>query len=368
MTAAASPEALCVGGLPPVFLHRESTAGGQQPEFVGATLLPGRGMNVFQVHASLPGLGERGLLASPSLEEAQQVLNGGPDDFMGNKSFSFGGAILLPYANRIRGHLLPDGCTLETKVMGITVHLPANWHGQHPGAEKCAMHGLILSTPMEVLDVDPEHVSAILHAGNFGGHWLSSADVSVEATLEPSVFELAVTTRNTGTEPLPVGIGWHPYFALPSGLREQARIRLPAHRRALVNNYDDEFPTGQLVAVSGTPYDLRAPTGAPLGARYFDDCFVDLDKTAEGHTVYEILDPAAHYGLRITALSPDVQALQVYSRPDKAFVVIEPQFNWADPYSAVWPRDRDTGMVVLPPGVDVTWAVRWELFVVPDAG
>jgi galactose mutarotase-like enzyme len=366
--SSSSHEELRIGGLPPVFLHREASCGGQYPEFLGATTLPGRGMNVFQVQAAFPGLGECGLLASPSLEEAQHVLSGGPDDFMGDKSFSFGGAILLPYANRIRGRLLPDGCTLETDIMGHTVRLPANWHGQHPGAEKCAMHGLILATPVEVVEAQPDHVTAILHAGNFGGHWLSLTDVLVEATLRASAFELSVTARNIGTDLLPVGIGWHPYFALPSGQREQARIRLPAHQRALVNNYDDEFPTGQIVNVAGTPYDFTAAGGAPLGTRYFDDCFLDLDKTAEGYTAYEIFDPAARYGVRITALSPDVRALQVYSRPDKAFVVIEPQFNYADPYSPVWPPGRDTGMVVLPPGAEVTWAIRWELFVMTNAG
>ena len=40
---------------------------------------------------------------------------------------------------------------------------------------------------------------------------------------------------------------------------------------------------------------------------------------------------------------------------------IEPQFNLADPYGAIW-SGRDTGMRLLPPGADVAYDVRVELF------
>src|SRR5581483_7475727 len=165
--------------------------------------------------------------------------------------------------------------------------------------------------------------------------------------------ELSVTARNAGDSLLPVGIGWHPYFSLPSGKREQARLHVPARKRALVNNYDDVFPTGQTEPVAGTRYDFTAADGAALGAHYFDDSLVDLEKTAEGHTRAEIFDPEARYGIRVTALSPEVRALQVYAPPDQAFVVVEPQFNLADPFSPVWPPDMNTGMVILTPGREV---------------
>ncbi len=172
---------------------------------------------------------------------------------------------------------------------------------------------------------------------------------------------LSVVVVNAGDEPLPVGIGWHPYFRIPSGRREQAQLSLPARRRALVTNYDDVFPTGALASVAGTPYDLTAAGGRPLGAQYFDDCFVDLMKSPEGDLCLELFDPATAFRLRLIATSPHVQAVQVYAPPDEAFVVLEPQFNRADPFSPVWPRGTDTGMVVVPPGEDVTWAVQLDL-------
>jgi aldose 1-epimerase len=286
-------------------------------------------------------------------------MNGGPADWMGVQSFSCGGAFLVPFANRIRGEGSHDGQTIETEILGRRVRLPADWHGPQPGAEKCAIHGLMLQSPLQLSERTADRVTAILPAADFAGHWLSRTVVRVSAALRATEITLSVTAHNGGDEPLPVGIGWHPYFAIPSGDRAQARVHLPARQRALVNNYDDVFPTGQLEPVEGTPYDFTA--GAPLGSQYFDDSFVDLQKTTEGHTSVEIADPAARYRMRLTALSPHVQALQLYSRPDQPFVVVEPQFNFADPFSRVWPPRVDTGMVVLRAGGEVTWSVRWEL-------
>ncbi len=56
------------GGQDVVQLQRSQIAGGDGPEFLSATLLPGRGMNLLQITAYLPQKGEVNLLASPPLE------------------------------------------------------------------------------------------------------------------------------------------------------------------------------------------------------------------------------------------------------------------------------------------------------------
>src|SRR5579864_8886354 len=53
-----------------VKLERSQMVGGNGPEFLSATLLPGRGMNLLQITAYLPQKGEVNLLASPTLQEA----------------------------------------------------------------------------------------------------------------------------------------------------------------------------------------------------------------------------------------------------------------------------------------------------------
>jgi aldose 1-epimerase len=359
------PPPISIGGEPVVTLDRPLPPNPTKPQFIQATILPGNGMNLLQLKAFLPGKGTIDVLTTMPLPEAKKYLETDNDSF-GNNSFKLGAALLLPYPNRIRGTLSKDGMTLETSIDGHQVTLPANWKGKNPGAEVHAMHGLILSSDFK--DVKQQNgakestVSAILHAGNFGGHWFSDTDVSVQMTVKNDALDIVVTTKNVGQEPLPMAIGFHPYFAFPSGDRTQARIEVPAEKRALVDNYDNVFPTGQIESVKGTPYDFSAAAGKPLGSMFLDDCFTDLQRDPQGRVVINVTDPAANYGVHIIGLSPDIKAVQVYAPPDKDFVAVEPQFNLADPFDKkIW-GNTDTGMVTVPPGKSVSWHVRLELF------
>jgi galactose mutarotase-like enzyme len=94
---------------------------------------------------------------------------------------------------------------------------------------------------------------------------------------------------------------------------------------------------------------------------FLDDNFLNLKRGPDGVASVEITDPAAHYGMRIKSLSPQVKAFQVYAPPDKNFVAVEPQFNLNDPFNAAWGR-TDTGMVTLHPGQSVSWKTRFEVF------
>ena len=363
-TAAKAP-AITIGGEPVVILKRPREANSEKPQFLEATLLPGNGMNLLQVKAYIPGKGEVDLISAPSLTESKDLIEKGNDEF-GNESFKIGGAFLVPYVNRIRGKLSADGKTIETTIAGKQMSLPANWKGKNPGAEPHAMHGLILAAKFQdvksVNGATESTASAIFHGGNFGGHWLSKTDVSIRTILKDNALDLEVTAKNVGDEVLPVAITIHPYFKFPSGDRTQARLHLTGDERTVVTNYDDVFPTGEIVPVKGTPYDFTAAGGAALGKLFMDDCFTDLKRGKDGTATIEITDPAAHYGLRIHAISPQIKSIQVYAPPDKDFIAVEPQFNLADPYNTkIWGK-RDTGMVSVQPGNSVTWHIRLELF------
>ena len=364
---AAQPAVPQIGGENIVKLQRTATANGAKPEFLTATIFPGRGMNLFQITANIPGKGEVQVFASPSVEEAAAKLNGGPADQNGNASFSFGGAFLVPYPNRIIGKLSADGTTVTTEWHGKTLTLPANWSGKKPGAPKHAIHGLILASKAENVQTqttpDGQTITGVIHAGNFGGHWLSQTDLNFTISLSGDAVEATIAAKNIGNEDEPMSIGWHPYFNLPSGDRTQARLHVPAEVYAQVNNYDDVFPTGKLLPVKGTEYDFNEPDGVPLGSMFLDDNFSALKRT-DGNIVVSLSDPAAKYGVNVIGESPEMKTVQVYAPSDKSFVAIEEQFNFADPWSKVW-HGMDTGMVTLKPGQSVTWKCKLALFVPP---
>jgi galactose mutarotase-like enzyme len=359
--------AVQVGGEDVVTIDRSASTSSDRPEFLSATVFPGRGFNLFQITANLPGRGQVKLFASPSVEEAAGKLNGGAGDAGGTASTSFGGGFLIPYPNRILGKVSADGKTITTNWQGHSLVLPADWLGKKPGAEKHSIHGLILNSQVENIQKqkteDGETVTGILHAGDFGGHWLSKTDLNFSIALTGPSIMATITATNVGSVAEPMAIGWHPYFAIPSGDRKQARLHIPASKLAEVNNYDDVFPTGKLVPVAGTKYDFNAPDGKPLGDDFLDDNFSSLTRT-NGAVDVELTDPGSKYGIRIEGLSPEIKTVQVYAPPARELVAIEEQFNFGDPFGKQW-HGMDTGMVTLLPGKSVTWKVKLELFTPP---
>jgi hypothetical protein len=94
-----------------------------------------------------------------------------------------------------------------------------------------------------------------------------------------------------------------------------------------------------------------------------EDNFAALHRELlDNGAVAELIDPANDYGLRLTALSPAIQAIRVDAPADADYVSIGPQFNLDDPFGREWGKDVDTGMVVLQPGQSTQWKVRLELF------
>jgi aldose 1-epimerase len=352
-----------IGGERIVTLSRKAVST-SKPEFTGVTILPGRGMELLYITANFPGKGEVNVLASPNLATAENMLDK-QDTAFGDLGYRLGAAFLCPYPNRIRGKLSADGKTLTTEWEGHVLTLPANNVGKLPGAERHAMHGLILKAKAGDVRVTKmpggEQATGVIHAGSFGGHWLSKTDLVVTITLTAEAVDASIVAHDVGNEAEPIAIGWHPYFNLPSGDREQVRVHIPGSELAQVDNYDNVFPTGKLLPVAGTRYDLTAPGGVALDKNFYDDNWSHLTKK-DGVVTVRVIDPAAHYGVEIEGLSPEIRTIQMYAPPDKEFVAIEDQYNFADPFGKEW-GSMNTGMVTLKPGQSTRWHVRLHVFV-----
>ena len=352
-----------IGGQKVVTLTRTASST-TKPEFTSVTIAPGRGMEIIQITAHFPGKGNVDVLASPDLAEAKKMLDV-EDTENGDLGYRIGAAFLAPYPNRIRGPLSADGKTLTTVWEGHTLTLPANNIGKNPGAERHALHGLILKSKTDDVTVQKvdggEQVFGVIHAGDFGGRWLSKTELAITITLTADVVDAVVVAKNVGKESEPMAISWHPYFNLPSGDRAQARIHVPAANRADVDNYDNVFPSGKILPVEGTRFDFRAPGGKALAQDFLDENYSKLD-WKDGAATVEVIDPAAHYGVKIQGMSPELKAIQIYAPPTKEFVAVEHQHNFADPFGKEW-GTTDTGMVTLKAGQSTKWHVRLKVFV-----
>jgi aldose 1-epimerase len=357
------------GGEDALLLQR-SGRNGDTPEFLSATLLPGRGANVLQITAYLPKKGEVSLLASPTTAEAARRMTGTGADVNGGESLTMGGAIEAPWAGVISGAASADGQNLTTAWRGHHLTLPLSGHGPvgaGGAVDAVATGGLLLkqTADSQGTNVMPDGGQAQMkfQAGDFDGGWLSQTEITTTIQLSSQAIEMTVISRNTGSEAEPVGIGWLPRFAILSGNRAQATLRLPTADRLVVQDPQTGLPSGKLAPVTGTEYDFTAHNGSPLKSLSLNDDFVNLRASFMdiGPTA-ELRDPGSNYGLRLTAMSPSIKAMRVYAPADKNFVTIDPRFNWDDPFGKEWANGEDTGMVVLQPGQSVQWKVRLEIF------
>jgi aldose 1-epimerase len=353
------------GGQDPIVLGRIPPVDGAGPEFLSATLLPGRGMNVLQIKAYVPNKGEVDILDSQPVEEASQLLDGNGADTAGGASLTMGGAVEVPWANRMSGIASPGGASILTIWRGHPLTLPLNM--QDSSGSPSAGGGLLLRRAADSVKntvmPDGGEAEATFKAGNFDGHWISRTEVTTSVQLSSRAIEVMVLARNAGNQAMPIGIGWHPRFAVRSKHREQVALRLPNGLRAEVADRRSGLPSGRLIPVAGTQYDFTAGNGSALGKLSLDDCFVHLRPgLLDSGPIAELRDPEAGYGLRLTAMTPTIKAFRVHAPADANFVTIEPQSNYDDPFGHEWPKDEDTGMVVLQPGASVRWMVRLEIF------
>ena len=348
------------GGQAAITLQRSSSAISGEPEFLSATLLPGRGMNLLQLTASVPGKGEVPILLSPPLIEATRILTGAGEDANGSVSTTFGAAILAPWAGRLTGSPTSSSSTLESVWEGQRITFPP----MRPGATLSTM-GLMLDLPADNISTDTipdgQAVTALYHVGSFSGSWPSTMDITVRAELAEKTLDLTVTEQNTGQVPTPAGVGWHPVFAL-GAYRPDVRIVIPSITKVEVDRRTG-LPTGKTVLTAGTSADLIRARGTRLGDIGYNDTYTNLQSGLLGDgPIAEIRDPAAGYGIRLIPLTANIKFMRIVAPADQRWISIEPDTNVDDPFGHEWTNPDDTGIVSLQPGDSLQWHVRLEIF------
>jgi aldose 1-epimerase len=348
------------GGQSAVTLRRASNAVAGEPEFLSATMLPGRGMNLLQITASVPGKGEVPILLSPSLSDAARVLTGAGEDAYGNVSTTFGAAILAPWAGRLTGTPTSSSSTLESVWEGERLSFPP----AHPGGTISTM-GLMLDRPADSISTDTipdgQAVTAAYHAGSFSGSWPSAMEITVRTELAGRTLDLTVTEQNSGQVPTPAGIGWHPVFAL-AGDRADVRIVIPSITRIDIDRRTN-LPSGKTVMTGGTTADLIRARGTRLDDVSVNDTYTNLQSGLLGDgPIAEIRDPVAGYGLRLVPLTASIKFMRVEAPAGERWISIEPDTNVDDPFGHEWANPDDTGIVSLQPGESLQWHVRLEIF------
>ncbi|ADW68479.1 aldose epimerase family protein [Granulicella tundricola] len=347
------------GGRDPIVLTRAQTLGGYVPEFHSATLLPGLGLGVLQITAFLPNKGEQPLLVAPTVP---QMTDGSWPVRTGSNDVH--GALEAPWSGLFAGVTSPTGLTLSSQWNDKMLTIPV----QPQQAASLAEGGLLQGQDTDTAEVTKTDKGAVLsgtfRARDFDGHWPSSSDVSVRADLQATTLELTVDAKNAGDQPEPMGLGWHPRFLIQSGDRSKVELKLPNGEKLLIASSTPAIPTGKTGAL-GAALQGFAGRGGALGDDSVDEAMVHLKPSAseQGPTA-EMRDPAAGYGLRITAVSATIREMRVYAPARGNFVSVGTQTNYDDPFGHEWNAD-DSPIATLLPGQTIEWKVRLELFPIP---
>jgi len=348
------------GGMDPIVLTRAQTPGNNMPEFRSVTLLPGLGMEVLQITAFVPSRGEIELLAAPSLKDIADGTtpnrNGANDNW---------GGIEAPWAGLLTGSVAPTGSSFRTTWRGRTLESPTEITGRGM-SEDGLLSTLGADTTLLSPEPSPTTATATFQGSDFDQHWSSKNDVTVAVTLGASMIDLDVKVTNVGDQPEPMGIGWHPRFAIPSGNRDAVELRLPNGELLEIGDAAKGIPSGK-VGPPGMAISRFQQRPWPIGAESVDASLVHLKSGLMDTGVSaEVRDPQSEFGLRVIAVSDNIRELRVSSPSGANYVSLGPQTNFDDPLGKEWGTADNSTIPALLPGQTAEWKVRLEIFSVAN--
>jgi hypothetical protein len=225
-----------------------------------------------------------------------------------------GSALLAPWANRLRG---PD-YAINGRVVGV-VGSP----GVHLDANGLPIHGTMVGrSGWEVGPVrsagDRASITAVFDASanpEVMASFPFPHHIIVELVLTPGSLAVATTLAASGSVAVPVSFGWHPYFCLPSGDRDNWSLELPERHQLELDEL--QLPTG--VQHRETP-----ETIALCGVSFDDGYALGTDRRLV------LSDPRHRLAV---ALDEGYPFAQVYAPIGSPFVALEPMTASTDALS-----------------------------------
>ena len=222
---------------------------------------------------------------------------------------------------------------------------------------KNPIHGLLLFSPhWQVTKVEADGASARVTSRfefwrypDLMAQFPFAHSIEMTHRLANGALEVETVLENQADEPMPVAVGYHPYFQVPDTPRDQCKVHVAA--REHVELLPNLTPTG-----ARTPVALADP--AALSTTALDDVFTNLVRGKDGRAEFWV----EGRGRKISVVyGPKYSVAIVYAPPGKDFICFEPMsaltnaFNLA--HAGVYKELQS-----VPPGG--TW--RESFWIVPE--
>jgi len=236
---------------------------------------------------------------------------------------------LIPYVNRIRGG--------HFNFRGRDIRLVPNMPG-----DASPLHGQGWLAPWQVESATP--FEAVLAYHHPPGEWPWEYRAEQRFALDQRGLSLRLSCRNLSHEPMPCGLGQHPYF----NCSDETRIDTAVTH---VWTIDEHVLPVEKIPATGR-FDLRDRLV----------CGQDLDHGFGGWSGRaRMTDPGWPFDLELS--SPDARFFQLYSPASGSIFVAEPVTHANGALNVAENQWVELGMRVLEPGESMSLAMRLDLFV-----
>ncbi|HVV20544.1 MAG TPA: aldose 1-epimerase family protein [Pseudonocardiaceae bacterium] len=247
------------------------------------------------------------------------------------------GSVLVPWPNRVAGARWEfDG---EPQHLEVTEPDRGN-----------AIHGLTRHQAWRTVLREASRITLATDVAEQPG-WPVPLHTSITYAVDDRGLTIEHTVRNVGTEPVPFGVGCHPYPRAGRSARDTCTLQLAAHS-VLPLDATTMIPSGPATDVADTVADFRAPR--PLAGIQLDTPFGDCRPDADGLVHHRLVGPDG--GVELWA-EPDFSWVQVFT-PDTfpgagSVIAIEPMTCPPDALNS------GVDLIRLAPGEN--WSGKWGI-------
>ena len=152
--------------------------------------------------------------------------------------------------------------------------------------------------------------------------WPFAHTIEMTYRLHDGVLEVATAITNQSADPMPVAIGFHPYYRLTDSPRNEWTIGVSARTHWLLA--PNKVPTGE---TEPTEKIFPNPRAALLGDYDLDDVFGDLVRERQPRATMSIVGKAQRIDID---LGPNYRSVVVWSPKERDFICVEPMAGITD--------------------------------------
>jgi len=232
------------------------------------------------------------------------------DEMRANPGYN-GIPLLAPFANRLDGtYFYANGRKYNFDLENGTVRGPIPIHGYLSAAATWKVVEAKADARGAWITEKLEFYRNPLFMQNFPfAHVLTRS-----FRLSEGALEVRLKIDNLANEPMPVSIGYHPFFWLTDSNRSEWTLNVPAKTHWELT--DTKIPTGKTEPAEafwgGDPHDVPL---SRFATRTIDDLFSDLERDSHGRSTVQL--QGKRQGLSVI-MGPKFKALVIFSPPAPA--------------------------------------------------